>query len=95
MSGREDEAVPVGPEGITRVELERAIPERVGHGRRTQGQTGVPGPGLLHGVHGQEAQGVDAEFVQLGRSDADEGRSDGGGVCHDGDELPQIVIGTQ
>ncbi len=26
MSGREDEAVPVGPEGITRVELERAIP---------------------------------------------------------------------
>ena len=69
MSGREHEAVPVGPEGITRVELEKAIPECVGHGRRTQGQTGVPGFGLLHGVHGQEAQGVDAEFVQFGRSD--------------------------
>ncbi len=51
-----------------RVELEEAIPERVGHGRGTQWQTGVPGLGLLHGVNGQEAQGVDAEFVQLGRS---------------------------
>ena len=69
MSGREDEAVPVGPEGIMRFELERAIPECVGHGRRTQRQTGVPGLGLLHGVHGQEAQRVDAEFVQLGRGD--------------------------
>ena len=78
MSGRENEAVPVGPEGITRVELERAIPERVGHGRRTQRQAGVPGLGLLHGVHGQEAQGIDAEFVQLGRSDGGRGRSDGG-----------------
>ena len=69
MSGRENEAVPVGPEGITRVELEQAIPECVGHGRRTQRQPGVPGLGLLHGVHGQEAQRVDTEFVQFGRSD--------------------------
>ncbi len=29
----------------------------------------MPGLGLLHGVHGQEAQGVDTEFVQFGRSD--------------------------
>src|SRR5271157_4626809 len=42
MSGRENKAVPVGPEGITRVELEQAIPERVGHGRRTQGRPGCP-----------------------------------------------------
>ena len=69
MSGRENEAVPVGPEGIIRFEFERAIPESVGHGRRTQRQTGVPGLGLLHGVHGQEAQRVDTELVQFGRSD--------------------------
>jgi hypothetical protein len=95
MSGREDEAVPVGPEGIMRVELERTIPERVGHGRRAQGQAGVPGLGLLHGVHGQEAQGVDAEFVQLGRRDRGPGWGDGGQDCHGGDESPQIVMGTR
>jgi nucleotide-binding universal stress UspA family protein len=70
MSGRENEAVPVGPEGITRVELEKAIPECVGHGRRAQRQPGMPGVGLLHHVHGQEAERVDTEFVQFGRSDA-------------------------
>ena len=69
MSGRENEAVPVGPEGITRVELEQAIPECVGHGRRAQRQPGMARVGLLHHVHGQETERVDTEFVQLGRSD--------------------------
>jgi hypothetical protein len=69
MSGRENKAVAVRPDGITRVEFEKAIPERIGHGRRTQRQAGVTGLGFLHGVHGQEAQRVDTEFVQFGRSD--------------------------
>jgi hypothetical protein len=69
MSGREDEAVTVGLEGVTRVELERVIPECVGHGRRTQRQTGVAGIGFLYRVNGQESQGADTEFIKFGWRD--------------------------
>jgi hypothetical protein len=40
VSGRENEPVPVGPEGITRVELERAIPECIGHPAEPRGRPG-------------------------------------------------------
>ena len=57
-----------GQSGITRVKLEKAIPECVGHGRRTQGQPGMARFGLLHHVHRQETERVDAQLIQLGGS---------------------------
>ena len=69
MSGRENEAVAVGPKGITRIELERAIPECISHGRRAQGQPGMARVGLLHHVHGQETERVDTQLIQRRRSE--------------------------
>jgi hypothetical protein len=79
MSGRENEAVAVGPKGITRVELERAIPECISHGRRAQGQPGMARVGLLHHVHSQETERVDTQLIQCGRS---ERRRKGHRRCH-------------
>jgi hypothetical protein len=42
MSGRENEAVPVRPQGVIRIELEQAVPECIRHGGRAQGKTRVP-----------------------------------------------------
>ena len=69
VSGRQHESVSVGPEGITRVELEKAIPKRVSHGRRPQGQARMTRLRLLHHVHGQEAERVDTDLIQCRWSD--------------------------
>ena len=69
VSGRQHESVPVGPEGIARVELEKAIPKRVSHGRRTQGQARMTRLRLLNHVHGQEAERVDTDLIQCRWSD--------------------------
>jgi hypothetical protein len=63
VSGRENEAIPVRPQGIARIEFEQAIPERVCHGRLTQGQPKMARVCLLHHVYREEAEGVDAQLI--------------------------------
>ncbi|XYI38312.1 hypothetical protein DAMDJJ_09165 [Cupriavidus necator] len=41
-------------------------PEHIGHRRRGQRHARVAAVGVLHGVHRQEAQGVDAKLIQRG-----------------------------
>ncbi len=67
VPGGKDEAVTVGPGGVGGVVLEKACPQdvgRVGHAHR---HTRVAGLGLLHPVHRQRADGVDAELIVVHR----------------------------
>ena len=68
MAGRQNESVAVRPAWIARVELQRSVPERVGHGCRPHGQPRMAGVGLLHHVDREKAERVDAQFIQCGRS---------------------------
>ena len=52
------EAVAVGPAGVGRVVAQCAAPQRHGDLGHAHGRAGVAGIGLLHGVHGQGADGV-------------------------------------
>jgi len=67
VTRREHEAVAVGPLCVKRVHLEKAVPQGVSHGCGAQGQSGMTRVGLLHHVHGQEAECVDTQLIQFGR----------------------------
>ena len=64
MPGRQHEAVAVGPQGVGRMVLQMAGPQRIRHGGRAQRQARVPAVGMLHHVNRQKAQGVDALKVE-------------------------------
>jgi hypothetical protein len=58
VAGRQHEAVAVGPVGLARVELQELAPQHgrhVGHAHRHALVTGL---GLVHGVHGKDADRV-------------------------------------
>ena len=61
----EHEAVPVRPVGVFRVVPHETRPQHVGDGRRFHGQSRVAAVGLLHGVDGQHADGVDASLLEI------------------------------
>eukprot|EP00850_Spirogloea_muscicola_P011473 SM000071S21097 [mRNA] locus=s71:348042:352773:- [translate_table: standard] len=66
VAGRENKAIPVEVVGVLGVESHVLIEQDVGHGRAAHGQARVAGLGLLHGVDGEEADGVDGELGDLG-----------------------------
>ena len=61
----EDEAVAVGPARVARVVTQVARPEGVGHGSRAHRQPGMSGVGLLDGVGGEKANGVDGAVLKV------------------------------
>ena len=61
VPARENEAVPIGPEGIARVVLEEVVPQHVRHRRRPQRHSRMTGVRLLDGVDRERANGVDRE----------------------------------
>ena len=63
MAVRKDEAIAVGPDRIIGIEAQRILPKRVGHRRQRHRRAGMAGIGLLHGIHRQGANCVDAELV--------------------------------
>lgn len=77
MAGGEHEAVAVEPGVVGGVEAEELVEEDVAQGRAAHGEPRVAGLGLLHGVHGQEPDGVHRPLHQLGRRrlGAERGRS--------------------
>ena len=75
VAGRQDEAVAIGPVGPRRGVAQVARPEHVGHRRHAHRRAGVAAVGLLHGVDGQRADGVDRELVKALRRRAHD--------CHD------------
>ncbi len=65
VSQGEDEAVASGPRRIGRIEGERVMVEVVGDGSEAHRGAGVTAAGLLHGVGGEEAGGVDCAGVEV------------------------------
>ena len=61
MPDREHEPIPVGPIGMRRVIAQHIVPQRIHHRRQRHRGSGVARIGLLHGIHGQRADGIDGE----------------------------------
>ncbi len=80
MPHRQYKPIAVGPVGMVRVIAQEPTPQRVPHRRQAHGRTGVAGVGLLHSVHGQGANGVDALGVDSS-----------GSMSHE-TVLPQVAI---
>ncbi len=66
MAAGKNEPVPVRPLRVVRVVSQELRPQHIGSRSLGHGRAGVPAVGLLDGVHGKAADGVDAEFVELG-----------------------------
>src|SRR4029450_8819550 len=66
MPHREHEAVTVSPDRVVGIEAQLPLPERIDDGRQRHWRPRVAGVGLLHGVHRERADRVDAELVQFG-----------------------------
>jgi hypothetical protein len=66
VAGREHEAVAVGPAGLRGVILQEPAPEHGGHVGHAHGHALVAGPGLVDGVHGQDADGVGHDLQRGG-----------------------------
>jgi hypothetical protein len=66
VAGREHEAVAVGPVRIGRVVSHALAVEDIGDGRERHGGSRVAGVGLLDRVHGEAADGVDRELLDVG-----------------------------
>ncbi len=65
VTGGEHEAVAVGPGGVGGVDAQHVLVERVGERRERHRGAGMPGVGLLHGVHREPANRVDRELAQI------------------------------
>src|SRR5689334_17287580 len=61
----ENKAVAIGPYGKFRIVAQKALPQDVRHRRQRHGSSRMSGVGLLHGIHGERADGVDAELVKI------------------------------
>ena len=66
VAGREHEAVAVRPARIGGVVSHALAVEDVGDGRERHGGSRVAGVGLLDRVHGEAADGVDRELLDVG-----------------------------
>jgi hypothetical protein len=73
VTGREHEAVSVRPDRVGRVEVEEALPERVGDGRHADGRSGMAGVRRLDRVDAERPHRRDAEVVQLATHDGSHG----------------------
>jgi len=61
----EHEAVTIGPDGIIRIVTEEFLPDGVADGSESHWRSRMTGIGGLHGIHGESADGVNAEQVQI------------------------------
>lgn len=66
MSCRQNEPVAIYPLGIARIEAEMSAPQNVRERRECHRRARVSGIRLLHSIHGQNANRVDAEVVECG-----------------------------
>jgi hypothetical protein len=68
VSVGEHESIAIRPDRMVRIEAQKLLPKGINH--RCQGHRGarMTGFGLLHGVHGQRANRIDAELVNRVRA---------------------------
>ena len=62
MAIREDEAVAVNPFGVPGVVAHDAVEEQIGNWCAAKWGTGMAAVGLLHCIHSQKPQSVDAQL---------------------------------
>ena len=74
VTGGEDEAVTVCPEGIPWIVPQVVLPQGVRHRRRAHGEARMAGICLLDRIHGERADCIDGEGIHTGGF---------GGVGHD------------
>ena len=65
VAGGEDEAVAIRPIRVGRVMAHYPGPQHMGQGGERHGRTRMARIGLLGGVHGQAADHVDAELLEI------------------------------
>ena len=58
MAGRQHEAVAVGPIRVRGIEFQEAGEQHGGDIGHAHGHAGMAGIGLLHGIHGERADGI-------------------------------------
>ena len=66
MAAREHEAVAIRPVRVGRIVPHVPREQHVGERRERHRRAGVSGLRFLHRVHGQRADGVDAEKIEIG-----------------------------
>ena len=66
VSGREDEAVAVGPRRVLGARAQELVIDRVGDRRQRHRRAGMPGVRLLDGVHCEDANRVDRQLLEVG-----------------------------
>ena len=60
---REDESITIGPVRRGGVIVERILPQRIAHRRKTHRRAGMSAVGGLDGIHGQRANGGDRQSI--------------------------------
>jgi len=73
VAGRQDEAIPVEPCGIGRIEAQELLEKHVYHVGRGHGAARMTGFGLAGGVHDEAFDDVDGLAVHIGGSDSHDG----------------------
>ena len=63
VSGGKNEAVSIGPQWISRIVIQKIVPQLIHHGSETHRRTGMSRISLLHGVNGKSADGIDTELI--------------------------------
>ena len=66
VAGGEYKPVAIRPAGTARMVFQKTSPEDVGKRRSPHRQSGMAGICLLHGVHGETSDSVNAKLIELG-----------------------------
>src|SRR5207249_11394086 len=82
----QDEPVAVRPVWVRGVVAQVLLPQHPGERRERHGRPGMAGVRLLHRVHGEGADGVDAELLEIGVA----GRGGGGPAPAPGPSSPDL-----
>ena len=65
MADRQHEAVTVGPDRMSGIEAQKALPQTINHRRERHRRSRMTGVRLLHRIHRQSADGVNAQFIHF------------------------------
>src|SRR6201987_472428 len=65
MPEGEHKAIAIRPDRIFRIEAQKLLPQAVNHGSHSHGGAGMPRIRLLHRIHGQGANRVNAQLIPL------------------------------
>src|SRR5262249_45989901 len=78
MTRRQNEAVAIRPQRISRVIFEKILPKRIHYWRQTHRSPGVARICLLHGVDRERADGIDTKLVDVWLAHGNSGAGVGG-----------------